>query len=325
MKIADFFRSTAAATLFCCAGLAQAATVTLLFAGDVMLADGPGRTIAAGGDPLAPFASILSAADARIANLEVPVAAAGTPHPTKIATFRAEPAALAVLKGRFDAVSLANNHSGDYGRDAFVETMHHLDAAGIRHFGGGRNLAQAHRPLWIERHGLKIAILACNEFKPRSFEAGADHPGIAWCEDDHMIADLRAAKTAGADHVIPFLHWGWERETQPGERQRSFARRLIDEGAAAVVGGHPHVTQGAEIYRGKPIVYSLGNFVFDGFDYPEAQRGWLLRLTLDRDGVARWETFAAQIDEAGTPWPVTGALTPCGRGGDAAISTCQNP
>lgn len=54
--------------------------------------------------------------------------------------------------------------------------MHHLDATGIRHFGGGRNLAQAHRPLWIERHGLKIAILACNEFKPRSFEAGADHP-----------------------------------------------------------------------------------------------------------------------------------------------------
>ena len=140
-----------------------------------------------------------------------------------------------------------------------------------------------------------------------------------------MIADLRAARAAGADHVIPFLHWGWEREAQPGERQRSFARRLIDEGAAAVVGGHPHVTQGAEIYRGKPIVYSLGNFVFDGFDYPEAQRGWLLRLTLDRGGVTYWETLAAQIDDAGTPWPVAGAFTPCGRGGDAAISTCQNP
>ena len=323
MKFGLFLRLTAAAAWFCVAGLARPETVTLLFAGDVMLADGPGRTIAAGGDPLAPFATILHTADVRIANLEVPVAAGGKAHPSKIATFRADPAALAVLKGRFDAVSLANNHSGDYGRDALLETMHHLDTAGIRHFGGGRNLAEAHRPLWIERHGLKIAILACNEFKPRSFEAGADHPGIAWCEDDHVISDLRAARAAGADHVIPFVHWGWERETQPSERQRTFARRLIDEGAAAVVGGHSHTTQGAEIYSGRPILYGLGNFVFDGFDYPEAQRGWLLRLTLSRDGVAHWDTLAAQIDDAGTPRPVPEALTPCGRAGEAVISQCR--
>jgi poly-gamma-glutamate synthesis protein (capsule biosynthesis protein) len=93
-----------------------------------------------------------------------------------------------------------------------------------------------------------------------------------------------------------------------------------------VVGGHPHVTQGAETYQGKPIIYSLGNFVFDGFDdVPAAKRGWLLRLTLDKSGVVFWETLAAQMDDDGTPHPVSGSFTPCGRGGDELISECQNP
>lgn len=321
-----FFRSTAAAALFfLLAGIARGEPVTLLFAGDIMLDDGPGRVIAAGGDPLAPFAAILSQADYRIGNLECPVAEGGQPHASKIATFRAAPHTLSVLRDRFDAVSLANNHSGDYGHDAFVETMQHLDNAGIAYFGGGRNLAEAHRPLWIDKNGLKIAVLAYNEFKPRAFEAGATWPGVAWSEDDQVIADIRAAKAAGADLVIPFMHWGWEKETQPSERQKTLARKMIDEGAALVVGSHPHVTQGAEIHKGKPIVYSLGNFVFDGFDYPEAQRGWLLRLKLDKSGVLSWETLAAQLDDDGTPWPVPGAFTPCGHAGDEIVRECRNP
>ena len=230
-----------------------------------------------------------------------------------------------MLHGRFDAVSLANNHSGDYGKEAFVETLRHLVQRRHRHFGGGHNLAEAHAPLWIEKNGLRIAVLGYNEFKPRAFEAGADWPGIAWSEDSQVVADIRAARAAGADLVIPFMHWGWEKETQPSERQKASARMMIDAGADLVVGSHPHVTQGAEIYKGKPIVYSLGNFVFDGFDYPEAQRGWLLRLKLDKSGVISWETLAAQIDDAGTPWPVAGAFTPCGRGDEEIMLACRNP
>ncbi|HEX6733174.1 MAG TPA: CapA family protein [Azonexus sp.] len=314
-----------AAALLALAGPLAAAPVTLIFAGDIMLDDGPGRLIAQGGDPLQPFAAILEAADYRIANLECPVAEGGSPSAGKIYSFRAAPRALSVLQGRFDAVSLANNHSGDYGQGAFLETLAQLDQAGIARFGGGRNLAEAHRPLWIERQGLKIAVLGYNEFKPRSFEAGADWPGVAWSEDDRVISDIRAAKAAGADLVIPFMHWGWEKETAPSERQRTLARRMIDEGAALVVGGHPHVTQGAEIYQGKPIIYSLGNFVFDGFDYDNAKRGWLLRLKLDQSGVLFWETLAAQMDDDGTPHPLPGSFTPCGRGGEALISECLNP
>ena len=304
---------------------AQAEPVRLIFAGDIMLDDGPGRFIATGGDPLLPFADILKEADYRIGNLECPIATSGTPLANKIYSFRAKPATLPALQGRFDAVSLANNHSGDYGSEAFRETMHHLEQSGIAYFGGGRNLSEAHKPLWINRKDLKIAVLGYNEFKPRSFEAGADHPGIAWSEDSHVIADIRSAKAAGADLIIPFMHWGWEKEGKPSERQRQLAHKMIDEGAALVVGSHPHVTQGAETYKGKPIIYSLGNFVFDGFDYAAGKRGWLLRLKLDKSGVIFWDTLAAQMDDNGTPHPLPGTFTPCGRGGEDVISECQNP
>lgn len=304
---------------------ARAEPVRLVFAGDIMLDDGPGRKIAAGDDPLAPFAARLRDADFTIGNLECPIATGGRALANKIYTFRAHPRVLPLLKGRFDALAVANNHSGDYGRAAFVETLEHLERAGIPYVGGGRDLAAAHAPLWVERGGLRIAILAYNEFKPRSFEAGPDWPGVAWSEDSRVIGEIRAARAAGADLVIPFMHWGWEREAAPGERQRQLARAMIDAGADVVVGGHPHVTQGAEYYRGRLIVYSLGNFVFDGFAEPEAKRGWLLRLTLDRSGLLAWDTLAAQIDADGTPHPQPGALTPCGQAGEAAPRLCANP
>ena len=320
---AALFAALLAGFVLTCA--AQADSLRLVFVGDVMLDDGPGRTIAAGGDPLGPFAAELRDADFTLGNLECPIAESGTALDNKLFAFRAHPRVIEVLRGRLDAVSLANNHSGDFGKAAFVETMDRLDAAGIPYFGGGRDLAAAHRPLWIERKGLRIAVLGYNEYKPRSFEAGPDWPGVAWSEDSHVIAAIRAARAAGADLVIPFMHWGWEGEPNPDARQRTLARAMIDAGADAVVGGHPHVTQGAEYYRGRPIVYSLGNFVFDGFDKPSEKRGWLLRLTLDRAGVVAWETRAAQIDEAGTPYPLSGALTPCGARGDVDVRRCRNP
>jgi len=283
--------------------VARAEPVRLVFVGDIMLDDGPGALIASGGDPLAPFAAILADADYRIGNLECPVATVGQPMASKIYNFRAHPRVMRVLKGRFEALSVANNHAGDYGKAAFLETLDHVRAAGIAPFGGGRNLAEAHRPLWIEQKGLRIAVLGYNEFKPRSFEAGPDWPGIAWSEDSHVVADIRAARAAGADIVIPFMHWGWEREPAPSERQRRLAQLMIDHGADAVVGSHPHVTQGTETYRGKPVIYSLGNFVFDGFDLPAAKLGWLLQLTVDRGGVVAWRVVEAHLDEAGTPHP----------------------
>lgn len=309
------------------AGNVQAEPVKLVFVGDVMLDDGPGQAIQAGRDPLAHFARLLNDADFTVGNLECPIATVGQPLESKVISFRAHPRVLPLLKGRFDALAVANNHSGDYGQDAFMETLSLLDRSGIRHFGGGRDLAAAHAPLWIARHGLRIALLGYDEFKPRAFEAGPSWPGIAWSEDSQVVADIRAARAAGADLVIPFMHWGWELELQPDARQRQLARTMIDAGADLVIGGHPHVTQGAEYYRGKLIVYSLGNFVFDGFDppeIPETREGWLLRLSVDKKGLVAWDTVAARMDHEGTPHPVPGAFTPCGKGGDVVVGRCEN-
>lgn len=317
-------RRTWMAALALASCVAHAEPLHLAFVGDLMLDDGPGKTIAAGGDPLADFAPLLAKADYRIGNLECPVATTGKPSPNKIFSFRAKPEVMRVLQGRFDAVSVANNHAGDYGKEAFMETLSWLDKAGIKHFGGGANLAAAHAPLWIEAKGLRVAVLAYNEFKPRAFEAGANWPGLAWSEDSQVVADIRAARAAGADLVIPYMHWGWEREPEPTERQRRLARLMIDEGADAVVGGHPHITQGAEIYKGKPIIYSLGNFVFDSFEALPLRTGWLLRMTLTREGVQAWDTVEARQDKVGTPHRVSGAVTPCGRAGDSTVRTCLN-
>lgn len=299
-----------------------AAALRVVFAGDVMLARAAGRAIAAGGDPLRHVAPVLRSGDYAIGNLESAIATAGTPHPGKPYAYRAHPRVLRVLKQHFDALSVANNHSGDYGPAAFEQTLDLIGRAGIQAFGGGRNLPQAHRPLWLERGGLRVAVLGYDEFLPRAFEAGPSWPGVAWSEDVDVVADIRAARAAGANVVIPFLHWGWENQPQASPRQRQLAQAMIDAGADAVVGAHPHVTQGADLYRGRPIVWSLGNLVFDGFASAAARLGWVLRMSLDAHGVVAWDTVRARIDAAGAPHPEPGAASPCGRRGEPAVGDC---
>ena len=292
----------AAATPAAAAG-ETAPTVSIVFVGDVMLAEGPGRFIRKGGDPFKPFAAILDQADLRVANLECVVARSGRAD-DKPYTFRADPRVLPLLQRHLDAVSLANNHSGDFGRVAFAEMLDRLTGAGLPFFGGGRDLAQAHAPLILERRGLRIALLGYNEFFPRYFEAGHDHPGVAWSEDEQVVADIRRARQVGrADIVIPFMHWGEEHRPTANDRQRRLARLMVDAGADAVVGTHPHVVQDVEYYQGKPIVYSLGNFIFDGFDDKDNNTGWALRLEVDRHGVKRADRYEAFMDRHGTPHP----------------------
>ncbi len=286
--------------------------VSLDFVGDIMLADTPGKVVRSGRDPFAPFAAILNQADIRVGNLECVVATTGSAEEDKPYTFRAHPRTLKLLKKHFDALGLANNHSGDFGPVAFNEMLILLQKEGIPYFGGGANLMEAHTPLIIERKGLRIALLAYDEFFPRSFEADFDKPGVAWSEDEQVKLDIVNARSKyHADLVIPFMHWGWEHEPLASPRQRQLAHLMIEAGADAVVGGHPHVTQDVEQYQGKPIIYSLGNFVFDGFSSKENNTGWLLQLVLDKQGVRMWKTVAAHIDHEGTPYPVLSEAGTC--------------
>ena len=302
---------------------ASSGDASLIFVGDIMVAETPGELIARGEDPFQPFAALLSSHDVRIGNLECVVATTGTAE-EKPYTFRADPRTLPVLKRHFDAVSLANNHSGDFGKAAFAEQLALMDKAGLPYFGGGRDATAAHAPWIVERNGVRIALLGYVEFKPRSFEADASRPGVAWSgEDDDVIEDIIAARRVHrADIVIPFMHWGWEDEPDPSPRLRAFARRMIDAGADLVVGGHPHVTQGAEYYRGKPIIYSLGNFLFNGFDTPATTTGWVLSARVGHTGVVDWRTHVARLDANGVPHPDPTASSPCASPDRKTINQC---
>lgn len=313
----------ATCTLVCAAEVP--APVSLVFAGDVVLDDSAGELIERGGDPFADFSALFASADIRLANLECVVATTGSAG-DKNYTFRAHPRTLPVLKRHFDALGLANNHSGDFGREAFAEMLGLLEQSGLDQFGGGHDLAEAHTPLIIERKGLRIALLGYDEFMPRSFEADYNAPGVAWSENEQVVADIKKARTVyKADLVIPVMHWGWENELTSNARQRELARLMVDAGADAVIGGHPHVTQEIEHYQGKPIIYSVGNFVMKETDNANQRRGWVLRLQLDKQGVRGFDTAIAQITMDGIPQRDRNALSPCWRRGDAAVGQCRNP
>lgn len=280
---------------------AEPQSIRIVMVGDIMLADGPGKVIGRGEDPFAPCAELFRGADYRIANLECVIATRGAAV-KKPWTFRAHPRCAALVAKHFDAVSLANNHTGDYGPDAFVEQLDLLKAAKVPQFGGGRNKTEAHQPLVIDVKGIRIALLGYNEFKPRSFAATDTQAGCAWSEDELVLADIAAARQKHkADLVIPYMHWGWEHEPGPNDRQRALSRKMIDAGADVVVGGHPHCWQGTEKYRDKLIVYSLGNYVFDGFERPSAKLGWVLRMNLNRKGLVSWDVVTVNIDDEGVP------------------------
>jgi poly-gamma-glutamate synthesis protein (capsule biosynthesis protein) len=289
--------------LFAGAALAQSPEplVSVVFAGDIMLEGGPDRAIRRGQDPFAGVAHLFKGADIRLGNLECVVATVGSVEPEKPNVFRVHPRGLKYVKRHFDAVGLANNHSGDYGPQAFAQMLGFLKQSGLGYYGGGLDLKEAHKPLILERQGLRIAILGYDEFQPRNFEADHDRPGVAWSEDEQVVRDIKDARRVwNADIVIPVMHWGWE-EPIANARQRALARLMIDAGADAVIGGHPHQLQDTDTYKGKPIFYSLGNFVFEGFPDKVNNVAWVVRLQLDRQGVKEWQAHQVRIDKQGLP------------------------
>ena len=297
--------------------------VSLVFAGDTVLDDTAGKIIEQGGDPFSDFADYFAGADIRITNLECVVSTRGQAN-DKMYTFQAHPRVIPVLQKHFDAVTLANNHSGDFGPDAFAQMLSLLKESGLAQVGGGMNLKQAHTPLVFTRNGWRIAVLSYNEFHPRSFEAGFDIPGVAWSEDQQVMEDIQTARRMHrADLVIPVMHWGWENERTANPRQRQLAKLMIDAGADAVIGGHPHVTQDVSVYKGRPIIYSVGNFVMKETDNAFQRQAWVLKMYLDKRGVTRFETLPVKIDMEGIPSIDRTAPSPCWQRGDKSTGLCQ--
>ncbi len=276
--------------------------VRLAAVGDVMLGRSVGFRLDAEGPEVA-FAGvrdILTVADIAIANLESAVGVTGAPAP-KAYTFRAPPVAVdALADAGIDLVSLANNHSLDYGPESLAETRALLAERGILVAGAGPDREAAHAPAVIEREGMTIAFLAYVDvpverggFDPRTWTATEDSPGVAWLDIATMTEEIRTARRE-ADLVVVMLHFGIEWSLEPSDAQREQARAAIDAGATLVIGSHPHVLQPLEPYGDGLIAYSLGNFVFDGFWDP-ANDSAILLVELTAAGVAAYELVPVTI------------------------------
>ena len=280
--------------------------VRIVFAGDIMLDGGPGHIVTTGGDPFTAVADALADADITVGNLECAIVKHG--HAVdKPFTFRGPERTLPLLKRHFSAVSRANNHSGDWGKPGFLTELELLRATQLPYFGGGANAREARRPLILSAAGRRVAFLGYNDFPPRSFAAGASSPGTAWLIEKDVIADIKAARKQ-ADLVLVFLHWGEDLQPEATPEQHLLARKLIDTGADAVIGGHPHLTQTIEWHQDRPIVYSLGNFVFDYYPYdPPVWKGWIVKLTFGKAERPRLDVIPVELDPAGIPHLVPGA------------------
>ncbi|HYG56847.1 MAG TPA: CapA family protein, partial [Symbiobacteriaceae bacterium] len=260
--------------------------VTIAFVGDILLTDGvlAGR----GGDhPWARVAGQLKQADLAIGNLETAVSTRGTPVPNKQYTFRSAPGALAgAARAGIDVLSLANNHSGDYGPEALLDTIDHVKAAGIQPVGAGQDVNEAAKPVTLNVKGQTIAILAFTRVIPEAdWVAGYQHPGLnpGW-EPEPVLAAIRAAR-AQADAVIVLVHWGEEMKDRPRPTDIELADAMVKAGATVVAGHHPHVLQSIR-HQGRSLVaYSLGNFIFTGSSSPLGRQSAILTVRLGRQGV----------------------------------------
>lgn len=245
----------------------QPPEITLLAAGDVMLGRHIGRIVERRGAAaiFSGISPLLATGDIVVANLEALISSptATLQFPDKPYNFRARPQDGALLKAAgFTVLNLANNHALDYGPSAIATTRRVLAEAGLSFFGAGVDAAEARRPAIVTVKNTTFGFLGYSIAHARRVYARAGRAGVAQLDAAAMLDDIRKLRP-GVDVLILSLHWGFEYEDYPTSGQRRVARQLIDAGADLILGHHPHVPQGVEVYRGRIIAYSLGNFLFD--------------------------------------------------------------
>lgn len=240
----------------------------------------------------------MKSADIMMLNNEFAYSTRGKKAANKSYTFRAKPSRVNLLKEMgVDIVSLANNHALDYGRYALADTFKTLDQAGINYIGAGRNMNRAKSPVYYTVGNKKIAYVAASRvvYSGDWYATNTKSGMIGTYDPALFIKSIRKA-AKNSDYVVAFLHWGVERKSHPESYQRALARKYIDAGADLVVGCHPHVLQGFEYYKGKPIAYSLGNFWFNN----AYQNTGLLKLYLNKDGKTKLQILPAKAQNAYT-------------------------
>lgn len=247
---------------------------TMCFAGDINLDENWGTTQHMDAQPGGIYDCIseemidaMQAADIMCLNNEFTYSMGGSPMQGKAYTFRAKPERVEILHQLgVDAVTLANNHVYDYGKEALLDTFSVLEEAEIPYFGAGRTLQDAMKPLYLEVDGKTVALVAASRAEKNKMtpQATDTNPGILRCYDTELFLQTIKEAKENADFCIAFVHWGTEYSYDLEQAQLSTGKEYLDAGADAVIGAHSHCLQGMEYYDGKPIIYSLGNYWFNG-------------------------------------------------------------
>ncbi len=267
--------------------------VDLVACGDIFLGAG-----GYDGYPFAGVEGLLGTADISFANLEVVLSDRGEPVPKRV-RLRSRPSDAALLAhAGFDVVSVANNHSGDYGPVALGDTLAALAEYGIHAVGAGPDLVSVREPAEFRFGGLSVGVLA---YGHSALVATDDAPGCAPVDVGRIVRDVDELKQR-VDIVVVSLHFGTEYVPYASPQQQQVARRVVDAGADVVLGHHPHVVQGIEIYRNAVIAYSLGNCQFgvaQDAEYEGADWGIALRISMSHNGVTLDDIVPFTIQEPG--------------------------
>lgn len=242
--------------------------------------------------PFEEVVNILKKGDVIFGNLEEPITAStkgltGIKQGGKYVLKNDPEAINGLIFAGFNLLSLANNHILDYYEQGLLDTMKILEDNNIKYAGAGRNLEEARKMTVIEKKDLKIGMLAYTEMAeilykgdpPLMFAAKEDKSGVAPLKCEYIIEDIKKAREH-VDILIVSLHWGVEYSYEPLAEQIELAHILIDNGADILIGHHAHRCQGVEIYKGKPIFYNLGNFLFDQ-NNPQNQEGFIFDMVLE--------------------------------------------
>jgi poly-gamma-glutamate synthesis protein (capsule biosynthesis protein) len=285
--------------------LFQEKEISLIAVGDVSFSRGVERAFKKADDinyPLLKIRDYFKTADLVFGNLETPITK-GAEIPDFEMIFRSNPGTeQALKKASFSILSLANNHTPNFGESGLIDTFNYLDDAGIEYVGAGRNTKEANQPVFIEKEGIKLAFLAYNDndVVPNSYEALEDRAGTAFMRIDKMIKAVKEAKKE-ANFVIVSMHSGIEYVNEPNNSQVNFARAAIDSGADLIIGHHPHVVQVMEKYKDKFIFYSLGNFIFDQPQSLETREGIAIKVYFTKNNVNKISILPVFMEKLAQP------------------------
>lgn len=271
-------------------------TISIVAVGDVMLSSWVVQTLSELG-ALYPFihtVPYLKNGDIAIANLEAPFTLADAPFKKKY-SFKVPPKhAIGIKDAGLDVVTLANNHIMDFGEAGLISTIRTLDRVGVKHCGAGTNLEEAHQPAVVTVDGKKIAFFGYSMTFPTEFYAKEDSSGTAYPEPELMPSYLAAWEEL-VDYTVVSFHWSAEKLENPKDYQIYFAHLAVDSGADLVLGHHPHVLQGLEIYKNRLIAYSLGNFAFGSYS-PHSLDSIILKVYLSDEGLFYAHCIPINVD-----------------------------